>query len=225
MRNPIILKLDPSKDFDLSKFFVEYSNGRLVDLKGCSVSHIYSPQLFFKYMFVVELIEHGLSTYLSSNIILEDITTPRTPPDHVEAILVKFLTKICIDDELIIIDPYFFSPAIDVSYPARVCNIIKPFLRQIRTIKIVTASHSRAFSCKSKDIVLNSLYSASNSLNISHTQSNELHDRFWISNKRRKGIISGTSLNGLGKKYAVIDYLDDDDVKTIVSDFYLQHLI
>ena len=39
------------------------------------------------------------------------------------------------------------------------------------------------------------------------------HDRFWIIGE--KGIVVGTSFNSIGKKIALLDYISDEDVKTI----------
>jgi len=225
MRSPIYLRLDPAEDFDFLNFVVEQANGRPVDLSKCGVYQIDYPQFYFKEMFLKQLVEHGLTTYMEMDLILEDLTTPRTPPDRVEEILIRFLTNIGLDEELIIIDPYFFAPSVDVSCVRRFCNIVTPFISTLQSIRIVTASHSKAYSVNSKNMILNGLSALSISLNISHTQSNELHDRFWISNNREKGILTGTSLNGLGKKYAVIDYLQDEDVKEIVTDLRSQNLI
>lgn len=225
MRSPIYLRLDPADEFNFIDFIVDQSNGRPVDLSMCGVFQIDNPQYYFKEMFLNEIVEHGLTTYLEMDLILEDLTTPRTPQDRIEEILVKFLTNIGVDDELIIIDPYFFAPNIDASYVTRLCNIITPFLSRLQNLKIVTASHSRAYSPSSKALIMSGLSNLSSSLNVNHSQSNELHDRFWISNKREKGILTGTSLNGIGRKYAVIDYLQDIDVKDIVSEFSCQNLI
>lgn len=225
VRRPIFLRLDPNDKFDFQKFVVEYANRRPVDLTECNISNIDDPAFYFRDTCVQQILEHGLTTYLKMDLILEEVTTPRTPPDRVEEILIRFLTHISIDNELIIIDPYFFAPRIDASCVTRVCNIIQPFISTLTELKIVTASHSSAYSANSKNLVVTAINSLSPGMTISHTQSNELHDRFWISNKREKGILNGTSLNGLGKKYAVIDYLEDDDVKAIISDFSSRQLI
>ena len=42
------------------------------------------------------------------------------------------------------------------------------------------------------------------------------HDRFWIVDSK-KGVFVGTSLNGIGRRYAVIDWLQEDDAKEITQ--------
>jgi hypothetical protein len=46
--------------------------------------------------------------------------------------------------------------------------------------------------------------------------SESFHDRFWIADRAR-GLFVGTSLNGIGKRYALADYMDEADVRTIVE--------
>ena len=44
----------------------------------------------------------------------------------------------------------------------------------------------------------------------------EFHDRFWIVDEK-KGLFIGTSLNGLGRKYALTDFINDEDIADIVE--------
>ena len=54
--------------------------------------------------------------------------------------------------------------------------------------------------------------------------SENFHDRFWIADRSR-GLFVGTSPNGIGKRYALADYMDADDVKTIVDALALERLL
>jgi len=51
---------------------------------------------------------------------------------------------------------------------------------------------------------------------ISTKYSDVFHDRFWIADEVR-GVFVGTSLNGIGRRYAIIDYLQQRDVVDIVQ--------
>ena len=44
----------------------------------------------------------------------------------------------------------------------------------------------------------------------------EFHDRFWIID-RTKGLFIGTSLNGIGKRYALVDIIRDNDTKDLMN--------
>ena len=45
---------------------------------------------------------------------------------------------------------------------------------------------------------------------------NTFHDRFWIADQT-KGVFCGTSLNGIGIRYSLADYLKEEDVQEIVA--------
>lgn len=225
MRHPIYLQLCPSEKFDFIKFIEDFSNGRSVDLNECQLFKIDNPLLHFKEEFIQYIAKYGYTNFLQMRMIFEDLTTPSTPVADIKNILINYLSTIGIDDELIIIDPYFFPPNANSDYINIICDILSPFFSSLSKIRIVTASHSRAYSSSAKNNFISSLQYFDNTINVIHSKTNEIHDRFWISNARKKGILTGTSLNGLGKKYAIIDYLEDSDVQTIISEFSSQGLI
>jgi hypothetical protein len=50
----------------------------------------------------------------------------------------------------------------------------------------------------------------------------DFHDRYWIDVENTKGVMVGTSLNGIGKKIAMIDHASAADTREIIrlaSDF------
>jgi hypothetical protein len=47
--------------------------------------------------------------------------------------------------------------------------------------------------------------------------SRSFHDRFWVNAKGRKAFVSGTSLNGLGRKYALLASLSDADTLDVIA--------
>ncbi len=181
--------------------------------------------VYFRSEFVEEIVNHGLITFLSFEPMNEDVSTPRTPPDVVVTMMVRYLEKIGVDNELIVIDPYFFAPRVDSTYPATLVNILTPFASKLKDLRIVTASHQNAYSAGTRQVVEEALGRSFPSLRVHHTTSNEIHDRFWISNGRTKGILTGTSLNGLGRKYTIMDYLQDADVATLVNEFSASNII
>jgi hypothetical protein len=46
--------------------------------------------------------------------------------------------------------------------------------------------------------------------------SEKFHDRFWLADGAR-GLVVGTSLNGLGKRYALVDFMQPSDVRDVVQ--------
>lgn len=49
------------------------------------------------------------------------------------------------------------------------------------------------------------------------------HDRFWICGN--SGLFVGTSFNGVGTKYCLVDYIDHDDVLAIMKSIKDEGLI
>lgn len=109
-------------------------------------------------------------------------------------------------DELIIIDPYLFKkPKIGEK------DTLKDILQSCEYKKIIAiVGKSKADGDYQKEIS-NLL---GDRLEIYYTD--EIHDRFWITN-RKKGFLTGTSINGIGKKYCVIQSIESDDVKAIID--------
>lgn len=109
-------------------------------------------------------------------------------------------------DELIIIDPYLFKkPKIGEN------DTLKDILQSCKHKKIIAiVGKSKADGDYQKEIS-NLL---GDRLEIYYTD--EIHDRFWIIN-RKKGFLTGTSINGIGKKYCLIQSIESDDVKAIID--------
>lgn len=116
--------------------------------------------------------------------------------------------------ELIVIDPYLFATS-NKNYCKLLSDIFN--LSKANSILIITSQnnyHQTSFDNIDKltNISLNVVYS------------NDFHDRFWISN-RSKGFLTGTSLNGIGKRFSVIQMIEIDDVQDIVSELINLNLI
>lgn len=129
----------------------------------------------------------------------------------------EYLKKIDLNNgELIIIDPYFFNSDKD-SY----CNLLSSILRNSNASSIIVITNTSSGHYKST--CLNKIQKKIN-ININVKDDKEYHDRFWIAN-RKKGFLTGTSLNGIGKRIALIDELDDSDTNDIIADLLNRNLI
>lgn len=71
--------------------------------------------------------------------------------------------------------------------------------------------------CNNFNVRYFKLYSSLCAIEIKNVFSSDFIDRYWIANKT-KGFLSGTSLNGIGRKISSIHMLDPDDVKDIVNE-------
>lgn len=212
----IIWKLTPKiENLDYSDLVVKISNNQDINLLGYEVEIIDSIALSFRDEIVDFILEHGLSSLINSEPILEHLVATGTTQNNIVRVLQKFLDKVGIDDELIIIDPYFFAATTDTAYPALIDLILDRYIAVVDTLHIIT--HQNKVDSVLKTNIETTLRTKKPSLNIIHKTSKAFHDRFWISNNREKGILTGTSLNGYGKSYSLLDRLNTSDVRDIVS--------
>jgi hypothetical protein len=113
--------------------------------------------------------------------------------------------------ELLIVDPYFFHDNDNPAYPDRVDAVWAGVVESVDRVDVIArqtpAALTAAIEAKAR------ARNARVTFNVH--RSNEFHDRFWIVDRQR-GILVGTSVNGLGNKYAVADYLNEVDVRDIV---------
>jgi hypothetical protein len=223
MKNEIILRIKPHPQWDNGKFIEDIANDHPVSFVGCDVALLQDLFFSLKEEIAEEVARYGLSNLLRLERLVGAVVEPGQTKNFVENLMVKFLQNVDIDNELIIVDPYFYASTADRDYPQFVANILRPFHDKLSTIKIITLSNK--VNAAIKTAVENEINSLNSTIDIQHTTSDLYHDRFWITGKRAKGIIAGTSLNGLGRRYAIIDKLHEDDVKDIVNSLISNNLI
>lgn len=171
------------------------------------------------------LVEYGFSNFVNSGILNEGVLRAGAAQVEVINVLTKYLEKVGVDSELIIVDPFFLAPTRIPNYAELVENILVNFLPTIDIIKIVTTAISTKIDISLFRQIELKLQAHKPSLRIIHTTTNNFHDRFWISNNREKGIVTGTSLNGFGNKIALVDRLNTSDVREIISELLTLGLI
>lgn len=221
--NEIILRLLPRDGFDQEKFVIDLVNGRPVDLSKCQVFQINNVVSEFREAIIQEILKNGLSDFLRRRLLLEKVVPPGRDSNYVADIIMEFLKVIDVDDELVIVDPYFFASTSSSNYPALVQSILSPFATQLRAIRVVTLPDKVDPILKQTiEAVVKRLNAA---IEMTHSTSRDYHDRFWISSARSKGILLGSSLNGLGRRYAIVDRLSATDVKDVVDSLVASKLI
>src|SRR5688572_13922671 len=81
------------------------------------------------------LIEKGQSSILKHEGSLEFFLPKGTPQAEIVSIIQRYLDKVQIDNELIIVDPYFFPTRYPPNYSSFVISILAPYLPTIDTIR------------------------------------------------------------------------------------------
>lgn len=124
------------------------------------------------------------------------------------------LAKLAPSQEFTIVDPYLFPTNTPASYLPELLSLLEPIARVVTNLVLIT---SRKYDRKLLQDVRMSLTGACPNCQLIHKVSDRYHDRFWIADQTR-GLFVGTSLSGIGRRYAIADYMVDADVSDVVSD-------
>lgn len=215
MKRGIIIELVPDRDFDFSEVVVDYANGRPVDLRKCKM--LLHPSVIdsFKPEFIEYIVKHGYSALIRRGPLLEYLVPPGTSPGDISNLIASYLSGISVKDELVIVDPYFYAATKDSSYPGTVASVLSTVLPSLKKITVVTLPNKVDSSVKAS--IDASLRGSNKGIVITSVTSTEFHDRFWLNPSNGRGFLTGTSLNGLGKRYALIDYLIDTDAANVIA--------
>lgn len=137
--------------------------------------------------------------------------TPDVPA--LVAVLKGMLHKPAPERDFVIVDRYLFPKQRPDDYLDTLFETIEPVVRRTRQLLVVT-------SPRYDDLLLHELRQQLHALypdcRFAHRSSESFHDRFWIADKER-GLFLGTSLNGLGRRYALVDYMASSDVQEIIA--------
>lgn len=154
---------------------------------------------------------NGISSLFNFTLTCDAVTHPGIHVDEIEGVVIDFVKKLQGVKNLFIIDPYFYSDDSKcVALFGRMISVLAERLESItfftngKTISKRAAMHS-ILSEIAPDVV------------VSDVVTHEFHDRFWIDATKRTGIVMGTSLNGIGKKIALVDQLSGIDAGTIAD--------
>jgi hypothetical protein len=165
------------------------------------------------------LVEEGISSILSM-IRLQESVLPVAKSIDERDLIVKTLTS-QIDSlnplsEIIIIDPFFFSvtSAELIGYLKTLKDILGTSIPEISRIRFITKPN---YDKNVKIAITEMLVMLNPNLQVITSTTKEFHDRIWIID-RNKAMFIGTSLNGIGKKYALTDYVNSQDVITIIDE-------
>lgn len=211
--NDILLKIAANKD---------------VNFKGYSVGFVaaFSDLLYDHKDEVIEFMaEHGYAEFMNTVPMNESVVPKGATQPQVVTIMNTYLTKLGIDNELIIIDPYFLAPTRIPNYPQLIESILKNHFTNLETLRIITTCNTSKIDNSLLSSIESLLQSHKPTLKIIHNTSDNFHDRYWISNNRERAIVTGTSINGLGNKLALVDRVNNSDVKDIVNELKSSGLI
>ncbi len=154
---------------------------------------------------------YGVTECLANFLVTEEVLADATPPHVLVDTLRYKLKMVAPSSELLLIDSYIFPDKYDADYLDFVRAVLSDALRAVPILRLVTRD-DRNVKLENDFKQMVSAVNAKLAVDIKYSR--DFHDRFWIADQDR-GIFVGTSLNGIGKRYAVVDYLRQGDAEAI----------
>lgn len=172
-----------------------------------------------------ELLKNKGASYVLSIEDLSEAVLPQASMDErlpLYRILNEFLANLAPQQNLTIIDPFFFAERQDLDqFMEGFQTVFEQFVTSVTHFTFITSSKINHNLYQRVAGYLNDL---NERLTVAHHITSDFHDRFWIADQS-KGIFVGTSLNGIGKKYSLADYMRDDDVTAVVEELRRRNFI
>jgi hypothetical protein len=181
--------------------------------QGMEVEQITDEDLYALLVTQSRLRKDGVTKILSTELAVHEILAPTIPLPLLVKALQGMLRTLSPNKSLIVIDAYVFPDGAKPEYISLFVAIVDPFLDELNSIKFVTKPNYN------RDIereVEKALKDRNPDIDVSVVTSGDYHDRFWICDEQ-KGLFVGTSLNGIGKRYALADFMREKDVLEIVQ--------
>ncbi|MBW3762320.1 hypothetical protein GL264_16145 [Aeromonas jandaei] len=163
-----------------------------------------------------EFIKHGPSSLFRYHITCDSILHTGIAVDEVETVILGFIRTLKDVKNLIIIDAFFYSNEEQVLHLFK--KMILELSDSLQSITFFTQEPKPKDAKKrNPDAMHNILKSLNPNIRIKDIVTDEIHDRFWLDADNNKGIVMGTSLNGVTKKLTLIDYLQPSDARAVID--------
>jgi len=198
-----------------------YLNERNIEVRLTDIGYSLSE--------VQDMLQREGPTYIMSLRVLREEILPVTDIKDASSFgllidtLRNKLIQLSPSESLTIVDRYLFSKNIknQAEYITSFEQIVDSVIRKIKRVRFVTQP---SYSDELYKKTVNLLGKMNPHIYVKHSKSKYFHDRYWIADDQR-GIFVGTSLNGLGKKYALVDNIKDSDTNSIMEELRKLELI
>jgi hypothetical protein len=187
---------------------------------GADAGYSNDEDVYFQAKAGEYLLEKGPTRVIRDAGIIEEAVLPDGAPRSDLAETIRYmLTLMNPAEELLIIDPYLF-PTPDPHHPdphylSSLESIVGATLAKIERLRVVTLTNRHVATEAAFTAMAQGKKAG---LNIAFKHTNAFHDRFWIADGVR-GLFVGTSLNSIGRRYSLIDYLRNEDTADIYARF------
>ena len=169
------------------------------------------------------IMEKGPRYILSLERFQEAVLPKTSSIDLLIKVLSNYLQVLSPSKDLTIVDRFFFS--VETSYRAEYLSTFREIfglvIPKVAMVRFITKpAYDRALYEDIKSVLIE----LNPKINVVHKTTEDFHDRYWIADEVR-GLVIGTSLNGIGKRYALVDFMKDEDTATIVEELRQASLI
>jgi len=157
--------------------------------------------------------EKGVS-YVWQMVHFEEALLPKVadlPP--LVALLKRMLGKLAPRQELVVVDRYLLPQKRPSDYPETLGTLLELLAGNVHELILITRTD---YDSTLLADLKRRLAASAPACRLTHRMSDSFHDRFWIADRQR-GLFVGTSLNGLGCRYSLADFLTAGDVSEIVA--------
>ncbi|MFJ2991824.1 hypothetical protein [Pandoraea sp. NPDC087047] len=157
------------------------------------------------------IVENGISSLFNFSLTYDAVMHGGIHVDEIANVVLQFVEKLKGVKDLFIIDPYFYSD--DPGCVALFGKMMSEISEQLRSVTFFTNGRK----ANKKSAMHSVLQNVAPKVSIEDVVTEEFHDRFWVDAEKNVGIVMGTSLNGIGKKIALIDHLSAHDARDIAT--------
>jgi hypothetical protein len=135
-------------------------------------------------------------------------------------LLAEMIRRLAAERDFVIVDPYLLPNEPRGDYLYELIGLLELVAARVARLHLVTMQfNERLFGELSEELAERCPHCA-----VTHVRSRRYHDRFWMADESR-GLFVGTSLNGVGRRYALADFLDSNDVAEIIGDLRTEGLL
>lgn len=160
------------------------------------------------------IIEYGISSLFHYSITCDAVLHPGCNVDEIENVILGFVRKLSSAKNLLIIDPFLYSKNSDKTDTLDLFGTMMSELSEnLEMVTVITSGKDNKGKCAMHGV----LRTVVPAVQIKDVVTDEFHDRFWIDIDNLKGIVMGTSLNGITQKICLVDHMSNADVRQIVE--------
>lgn len=159
----------------------------------------------------------GPSAFLRQMRISEDISR-KAPPRQARDLVRARVCGLKPQREMLIVDPYLMTSrrTSDAdAYAREVLEVVAPLVEDVEELRLVVSGRNTGQPVRTA--LTGQLRDAHPQLAVDVVETEDFHDRFWIADGQR-GLVMGTSLNGIGRRIFLIDDLSSTDVKDVLAE-------